>query len=97
VVQALVQPGDVVLVDLSYDDSFCEYLSPDEVQQRIGNGEQVVSTTFVTPYPPGFLVLVPGQLFSECPGPLRAGATSGDVARLRPWADAAGRDPDYCR
>jgi arginine decarboxylase len=50
---------------LSYDDSFCEYLSPDEVQQRIDNGEQVVSTTFVTPYPPGFPVLVPGQLFSD--------------------------------
>ena len=28
------------------------------------NGEQVVSTTYVTPYPPGFPVLVPGQLFS---------------------------------
>jgi arginine decarboxylase len=50
---------------LSYDDSFCEYLSPDEVQQRVDNGEPVVSTTFVTPYPPGFPVLVPGQLFSD--------------------------------
>jgi hypothetical protein len=50
---------------LSYDDSFCEYLSPDEVQQRVDNGESVVSTTFVTPYPPGFPVLVPGQLFSD--------------------------------
>jgi arginine decarboxylase len=50
---------------LSYDDSFCEYLSPDEVQQRVEGGEQVVSTTFVTPYPPGFPVLVPGQVFSE--------------------------------
>jgi arginine decarboxylase len=50
---------------LSYDDSFCEYLPPDEVQQRLDNGEQVVSTTFVTPYPPGFPVLVPGQLFSD--------------------------------
>ena len=27
-------------------------------------GDQVVSTTYVTPYPPGFPVLVPGQLFS---------------------------------
>jgi arginine decarboxylase len=49
---------------LSYDDSFCEYLMPDEVQQRLENGDQVVSATFVTPYPPGFPVLVPGQLFS---------------------------------
>jgi arginine decarboxylase len=49
---------------LSYDDSYCEYLMPDEVRQHIENGDQVVSATFVTPYPPGFPVLVPGQLFS---------------------------------
>ena len=49
---------------LAYDDSNCEYVMPDEVQRRVGNGQQVVSATFVTPYPPGFPVLVPGQLFS---------------------------------
>ncbi|HYB14120.1 MAG TPA: hypothetical protein VEF71_01410, partial [Streptosporangiaceae bacterium] len=49
---------------LAYNDSYCEYLTPDEVEQRVQNGEQVVSTTYVTPYPPGFPVLVPGQLFS---------------------------------
>ena len=49
---------------LSYNDSYCEYLTPDEVEQRVENGEQVVSTTYVTPYPPGFPVLVPGQVFS---------------------------------
>jgi arginine decarboxylase len=49
---------------LAYDDSNCEYLMPDEVQRRVEAGEQVVSATFVTPYPPGFPVLVPGQLFS---------------------------------
>jgi transposase len=27
--------------------------------------EQVVSTTYVTPYPPGYPVLVPGQVFSQ--------------------------------
>jgi len=37
---------------------------PDEVEQRVEVGEQVVSTTYVTPYPPGFPVLVPGQVFS---------------------------------
>jgi arginine decarboxylase len=30
----------------------------------VENGEQVVSATYVTPYPPGFPVLVPGQVFS---------------------------------
>ena len=28
-------------------------------------GQQVVSATFVTPYPPGFPVLMPGQVFSQ--------------------------------
>jgi arginine decarboxylase len=49
---------------LAYDDSRCEYLLPDEVQQRLDDHRQVVSATFVTPYPPGFPVLVPGQVFS---------------------------------
>jgi arginine decarboxylase len=49
---------------LAYDDSHCEYLMPDEVEQRVKAGDQVVSTTYVTPYPPGFPVLVPGQVFS---------------------------------
>jgi arginine decarboxylase len=50
---------------LSYNDSYCEYLKPDEVEQRMENGEQVVSTTYVTPYPPGYPVLVPGQVVSQ--------------------------------
>ena len=50
---------------LSYNDSYCEYLTPEEVEQRVENGDQVVSTTYVTPYPPGYPVLVPGQVFSR--------------------------------
>jgi len=50
---------------LSYDDTSCEYLQPDEAGQRLDAGQPVVSATFVTPYPPGFPVLVPGQLFSQ--------------------------------
>jgi arginine decarboxylase len=49
---------------LAYNDSYCEYLTPDEVGQRVESGGQVVSTTYVTPYPPGYPVLVPGQVFS---------------------------------
>jgi arginine decarboxylase len=48
----------------AYDEDLCEYLTPAEVTQRIVDGEQVVSATFVTPYPPGFPVLVPGQCIS---------------------------------
>jgi arginine decarboxylase len=49
---------------LSYNDSYCEYLTQEEVEQRVENGDLVVSTTYVTPYPPGYPVLVPGQVFS---------------------------------
>jgi len=49
---------------LAYNDSYCEYLTPDQVEQRMEIGEPVVSATYVTPYPPGYPVLVPGQVFS---------------------------------
>ncbi len=50
---------------LAYDDSLCEYLMPEQIQEKLESGQQVVSATFVTPYPPGFPVLVPGQTFSR--------------------------------
>jgi arginine decarboxylase len=50
---------------LSYDHTLCEYLPSDDVEERMESGESVVSATFVTPYPPGFPVLVPGQVFSK--------------------------------
>jgi arginine decarboxylase len=49
----------------AYRDENCEYLTPEVVRHRLAAGEDVVSATFVTPYPPGFPVLVPGQCFSE--------------------------------
>ena len=50
---------------LSYDDTNCEYLTGEQIDEKIDAGTDVVSATFVTPYPPGFPVLVPGQLFSH--------------------------------
>jgi len=50
---------------LSYDDTNCEYLTGDQIDERLDAGVDVVSATFVTPYPPGFPVLVPGQVFSR--------------------------------
>ncbi|WP_036436452.1 aminotransferase class I/II-fold pyridoxal phosphate-dependent enzyme [Mycobacterium sp. URHB0044] len=50
---------------LSYDDTNCEYLTGEEIDDKIDAGIDVVSATFVTPYPPGFPVLVPGQMFSR--------------------------------
>ncbi|WP_123023204.1 aminotransferase class I/II-fold pyridoxal phosphate-dependent enzyme [Mycolicibacterium stellerae] len=49
---------------LSYNDANCEYLTSDEIFDKLDAGKDVVSATFVTPYPPGFPVLVPGQVFS---------------------------------
>ncbi|MFM8598781.1 MAG: aminotransferase class I/II-fold pyridoxal phosphate-dependent enzyme [Mycobacterium sp.] len=50
---------------LSYDDANCEYLSAEQIEEKLDAGVDVVSATFVTPYPPGFPVLVPGQVFSR--------------------------------
>jgi arginine decarboxylase len=50
---------------LSYNDANCEYLSSEEIFEKLDAGVDVVSATFVTPYPPGFPVLVPGQVFSR--------------------------------
>jgi arginine decarboxylase len=50
---------------LSYNDANCEYLSSDEIFEKLDASIDVVSATFVTPYPPGFPVLVPGQVFSR--------------------------------
>src|SRR6202012_5323001 len=50
---------------LSYDDTNCEYLTGEQIDERIDAGVDIVSATYVTPYPPGFPVLVPGQVFSR--------------------------------
>lgn len=41
------------------------YRSTAELLARLDQGEQPVSAGFVTPYPPGFPVLVPGQLITR--------------------------------
>ena len=50
---------------MAYDDRLCEYLTPEEAWERVNHGREVVSATFVTPYPPGFPILVPGQVISR--------------------------------
>ena len=47
---------------LTYKDPATEFLSSAQIKERIGAGQRVVSAVFVTPYPPGFPVLVPGQV-----------------------------------
>lgn len=51
---------------LAYDGENCEFMRMDGTLKRaMDQGRDVVSATFVTPYPPGFPVLVPGQVISE--------------------------------
>ncbi|MDH3629734.1 MAG: aminotransferase class I/II-fold pyridoxal phosphate-dependent enzyme [Gammaproteobacteria bacterium] len=51
----------------AYDDENCEYMTIDEetIGPAMKSGRELVSASFVTPYPPGFPVLVPGQVISE--------------------------------
>jgi arginine decarboxylase len=48
-----------------YEESDREYVTIGAVGRRLAEGKTLVSTTFVVPYPPGFPVLVPGQVISR--------------------------------
>jgi arginine decarboxylase len=51
---------------LSYSDSNCDYLELDgSLKDALEAGVDVVSASFIIPYPPGFPILVPGQLISK--------------------------------
>ncbi len=50
---------------MSYKENLCEYVKLKDLRKLIASGRQVVSAMFVIPYPPGFPVLVPGQIISE--------------------------------
>jgi arginine decarboxylase len=47
---------------LAYVAGACEYLPGDQLAAQVAEGREVVSAMFVTPYPPGFPILVPGQV-----------------------------------
>ncbi len=51
---------------MAYDESKCEYflLHDDELDAAMATGRDVVSSGFIIPYPPGFPILVPGQVVS---------------------------------
>jgi arginine decarboxylase len=48
-----------------YEESDREYVLIGTAGRRLAEGRTLVSTTFVVPYPPGFPVLVPGQVVSK--------------------------------
>ena len=51
---------------LAYDEDNCDYLDLDgSLKEALESGREVVSTSFIIPYPPGFPILVPGQVISK--------------------------------
>ncbi|MET7029787.1 aminotransferase class I/II-fold pyridoxal phosphate-dependent enzyme [Sediminicola luteus] len=50
---------------LAYDEENYEYVPLNDVLSIMAKGRKLVASTFVIPYPPGFPVLVPGQVVSE--------------------------------
>ena len=51
---------------LSYDENNCDYLELEgSLKEALDSGREVVSASFIIPYPPGFPILVPGQVVSQ--------------------------------
>lgn len=51
---------------LAYDEEKCDYLDINgSLGEALEAGEEVVSASFIIPYPPGFPILVPGQVVSK--------------------------------
>ncbi len=52
---------------MAYDEKLCEYfpLEDRSMDQAIDAGREIVSSAFIIPYPPGFPILVPGQVISK--------------------------------
>ena len=48
------------------DDRACEFvrLASGDIDQRLKSGPDLVSANFVIPYPPGFPIMVPGQVIT---------------------------------
>src|SRR5215813_5441563 len=51
----------------AYDAAGCEYirLADPEIDRRLKEGPALVSANFVIPYPPGFPIMVPGQVITR--------------------------------
>ena len=51
---------------MAYDAANCEFirLASRDIDERLKNGPDLVSANFVIPYPPGFPIMVPGQVIT---------------------------------
>lgn len=52
---------------MAYDEDNCDYflLGDGSMEAAMDSGRELVSTAFIIPYPPGFPILVPGQVISK--------------------------------
>ena len=51
---------------MAYDENNCDYMDLDgTLRHALDEGREVVSASFIIPYPPGFPILVPGQVISS--------------------------------
>ena len=51
----------------AYDEENCDYvkLNSPQMDERLKNGPPLISANFVIPYPPGFPIMVPGQVITS--------------------------------
>ncbi|MFI5315448.1 MAG: decarboxylase [Myxococcota bacterium] len=51
---------------MAYDETNCEFvkLASPQIDERLKSGPELVSANFVIPYPPGFPIMVPGQVIT---------------------------------
>jgi arginine decarboxylase len=73
----------------AYREKQCEHLklSSPEIDKRLKDGPELVSANFVIPYPPGFPIMVPGQVIdAETIGFMR----KLDVKEIHGYAAALG-------
>jgi len=50
---------------MAYNEHLCENLPIETCERLMKKGREIVSSSFVIPYPPGFPILVPGQVMTK--------------------------------
>lgn len=50
---------------MAYNEELCENIPIEDCEKLMKKGREIVSASFVIPYPPGFPILVPGQVMTK--------------------------------
>jgi arginine decarboxylase len=69
---------------LGLDQGARDHLSPTEAAERAARGDELISAGFVIPYPPGFPVLVPGQVVDAATAELLAQVDVDEIHGYNP-------------